>query len=202
MNAQKINYAKKMNEVIKTLDERETLLLHSCCGPCSTSCIMQLAPHFDITVFYYNPNIDTQEEYAYRAYEQKRLIQEIKTPYTVHFIDATYTPEDYEPQATLLKDEKEGGKRCSFCYALRLEKTAIQAKLLRIKWISTTLSISPHKDAQRINAIGMQIAKNHDVHWLYSDFKKNNGFKDSIVLSHEYKLYRQDYCGCKWSKMS
>lgn len=202
MNTQKINYAKKMKEIIQSLSQRETLLLHSCCGPCSTSCIMQLAPYFDITVFYYNPNIDTQEEYTHRAQEQKRLIQEIKTPYQVHFIDASYTPEDYEPQASLLKDEQEGGKRCSFCYALRLEKTATKAKNLGITWISTTLSVSPHKDAQRINSLGVQTAKNHNVRWLYSDFKKNNGFKDSIVLSREYNLYRQDYCGCKWSKMS
>lgn len=188
-----------MDACLASLSGVEQLALHSCCGPCSTSCIVRLSAHFDITVFYYNPNIDTREEYSKRANEQRRLIAEMPTPNPVRFVDAQYSPGDFESIARPFGAEKEGGRRCSACFALRLEKTAAFAKENGIQWMCTTLSVSPMKNAERINEIGSAAAVRHGVEWLWSDFKKQNGYQQSIELSREYSLYRQDYCGCVWS---
>lgn len=197
---------------IAKLPKREKLLLHSCCGPCSTTSIMRLQKHFDLTVFYYNPNIDTAQEYEHRASEQRRLLENIKwvslktevlevpqSDSAISFIEAQYKPEEFLPMAIKFHDEKEGGARCTACYTLRLEKTAQKAQELHIPWFCTTLSLSPMKDSQRLNQIGEKLALKYGLLWLYSDFKKQNGYQESIKMSKEFDLYRQDYCGCTWS---
>ncbi len=177
-----------------------TLLLHSCCAPCSSSVITTLASSFRITVFYYNPNIDEKDEYIRRAHEQERLIAAMPTTNPVQFLEGEYLPEDFLGTATQFAKEKEGGARCTFCYTLRLEKTALTAKEKGFAYFCSTLTVSPMKDALRINSIGQSLATKHGVVWLVSDFKKKDGFKKSVELSREYGLYRQDYCGCSFSR--
>lgn len=194
------DYGKRMEEMIRDLDGTPTLLLHSCCAPCSTAVISALSAYFRITVFYYNPNIDERTEYEKRANEQRRLVGMMPTPNPVLFIEGEYKPEDFLSGATSLADEEEGGERCSFCYALRLGETARTAKEKRFGYFTTTLSVSPMKDAERINAIGKEMGDKYGVQWLWSDFKKKDGYKKSIELVKEYNLYRQNYCGCSFSK--
>ncbi len=177
---------------------KKKMLLHSCCGPCSTACIDRLKDEYDLTVFYYNPNIYPVGEYLHRLSEQMRYIKEAHIDAVV--IDGKYddSPLFYKAFAGLEK-EKEGGARCKICFALRLDKTAKYAKENGFDIFATTLSVSPHKDAKLINEIGQNLAQKYDIEYLVSDFKKKDGYLISIKKSKEYNLYRQNYCGCKYS---
>ena len=204
MMAQKINYDRLMQETIKNLGSNDkTLLLHSCCAPCSSSVILKLAPFFKLTVFYYNPNIDTDEEYAKRAEEQKHIIsiynEENLSSHKIEIIKEAYDPQEFYEISQGLEDCPEGGERCMRCYLLRLKKTAERAKKDGFDFFTSTLSVSPLKNAEKLNSIGLSL-ENETCKWLPSDFKKRNGYLDSINLSKKYGLYRQDYCGCKYSK--
>ena len=196
-----------MEEIIADITSRDLigenaprLLLHSCCAPCSSSVITVLASFFRITVFYYNPNIDEQAEYSKRAREQERLISQMPTPLSVAFLEGDYRPEDFASLAKNHEHDKEVGARCSLCYELRLEKTAKTARESKFDFFTSTLSVSPLKDAARINAIGNALEKKYGVRWLWSDFKKKDGYRRSVELSKEYGLYRQNYCGCSYSR--
>lgn len=195
-----MNYQLMLDETIKNLTNVPRLLLHACCAPCSSYCIEYLSNYFEITIYYYNPNIDKEEEYDYRYSELERFIREFKTKYPVHLVNAGYHKEDFEEMAKGLEDEPERGRRCLKCYRLRLEKSYQYAKENNFDYITTTLTLSPHKNSKVINEIGGELEGIYSVPYLYSDFKKRDGYKRSITLSHEYKLYRQDYCGCKYSK--
>ena len=195
-----MNYQLVLDETIKNLTGVPKLLLHACCAPCSSYCIEYLSQYFEITIYYYNPNIDKEEEYNYRLSELERFIKEFKTKYPVHLINAGYHKEDFEKIAKGLENEPERGARCLKCYRLRLEKSYQYAKDNNFDYITTTLTLSPHKPSMVINEIGSELEKIYSVPYLYSDFKKREGYKRSIVLSHEYNLYRQDYCGCEYSK--
>ena len=194
-----MNYQNKLLELINSLDYRPKLFLHSCCGPCSTTVITMLKEYFDITVFYYNPNIEPREEYEKRKSEQIRLIKELDSEF-VKFLDCDYANEEFRSVAKGLEEEKEGGARCSVCFKLRLEKTALKAKELGFEYFGTTLTVSPYKNSKVINAIGAMLEDNFGVKYLYSDFKKNDGYKKSIELSKKYALYRQNYCGCLYGR--
>lgn len=194
-----VNYQNKLLDLINTLDYRPKLLLHSCCGPCSTTVITMLKEYFDITVFYYNPNIEPREEYEKRKSEQIRLIKELNSEF-VKFLESDYANEEFRSVTKGLEEEKEGGARCSVCFKLRLEKTALKAKELDYEYFGTTLTVSPYKNSYIINEIGAMLEKNFGVKYLYSDFKKNDGYKKSIELSKKYNLYRQNYCGCLFGR--
>ncbi len=209
MSGPKTDYRRLMDDEIARVrgigreagtDRPPSLLLHSCCGPCSTAVITELAPDFRLTVFYYNPNIDTAGEYARRAAEQRRAISLLAVPHPVEYLDEGHLPGDFLPEAEPLASEPEGGARCSVCFRIRLERTAVRARELGFDWFCSTLTVSPHKDAPRINAIGTAVAARVGVRWLPSDFKKRDGYGRSIALSREFGLYRQDYCGCLWSR--
>ena len=195
----KTNYNQVMKEIIDSLENVPRLLLQSCCGPCSTEVITRLTPYFDITVLYYNPNIEPKDEYEKRKKEQIRFIKTFKPINKLEFMDCDYDNESFLKIAKGLEKEPEGGKRCHECYKLRLEKTAKIAKENNYDYFGTTLTVSPYKNALLINEIGEKLAKEYDIKFLYSDFKKENGYKKSIEYSKEYKLYRQDYCGCHYS---
>lgn len=199
----KINYQKELDKVTEQI-QREgitpTLLLHVCCAPCSSYCLEYLSEYFNIIVFYYNPNISYKEEYEYRLSEEKRLISEMKFKNSVKIIDSHYNPNEFFNIAKGLENEPEGGRRCLECFKLRLDKSCKKAKEIGADYITTTLTISPLKNAQALNEIGSECAKNYGVNWLFSDFKKREGYKRSIILSKEYDLYRQNYCGCIFSK--
>lgn len=192
----KINYDTLMMETIASLDSRKKLLLHSCCGPCSTACIERLKDYFDITVIYYNPNIEPLEEYIHRKNEQIRLLKILN----IDFLDCDYDNETFRKLTAPLADELEGGKRCSVCFGLRLKYTAKKAKELNFDYFTTTLTVSPHKNSGIINNIGKKVGDYIGIPYLYSDFKKREGYKRSIELANNYELYRQDYCGCLYSK--
>lgn len=196
----KTNYNLKMNDIISSLKSAPKILLHSCCGPCSTECITRLTKYFDITVLYYNPNIEPQEEYEKRKQEQIRFIKAFKPINKLDFMDCDYDNASFERMTEGLEKEPEGGKRCHKCYELRLKKTANIAKEKGYDFFGTTLTVSPYKNSQIINEIGEIVSKNVGVEFLYSDFKKEDGYKKSIELSKEYSLYRQNYCGCHYSK--
>jgi predicted adenine nucleotide alpha hydrolase (AANH) superfamily ATPase len=199
-----INYQKKMEEILEGISSSDqpvpSLLLHSCCGPCSTAVIASLSSFFDITVFYYNPNIDDRDEYRKRAHEQERLLRLMPTPNRVAFREGEYRPEDFLVGAEPFAREQEGGDRCMFCYGLRLDRTAREARDGNFSYFTTTLTVSPMKNAERINEIGSTLAEKYHRLWLPSDFKKKNGYLRSIELSKEYGLYRQNYCGCSFSR--
>ena len=198
----KVNYQKELDKLIKKLDEEgsvPSLLLHSCCGPCSSYCIEYLSQFFNITVFYYNPNIFPEEEYYTRVKEQERFIKEFPTKYPVSFIEGDYDTKSFYEIAKGLEQEPEKGARCHKCYELRLRRTAQVAKEKGFDFFTTTLTISPMKDSQVLNEIGQRIAIEEGVAWLMSDFKKKEGYKRSTELSKEYCMYRQDYCGCVYS---
>ena len=194
-----MNYHNKLLEIINELDARPKLLLHSCCGPCSTTVLTFLVNYFDITVLYYNPNIEPYEEYMHRKSEQIRFIKEFNNEHIV-FWDCDYQNEDFRNKVKGLEEEKEGGARCAVCFRLRLEKTAEIAKNEGFEYFGTTLTVSPHKNSKIINEIGALLESIYGVKYLYSDFKKKDGYKKSIELSKEYSLYRQDYCGCLFGK--
>lgn len=198
---QNINYQKQFDKIIENLgDKVPGLLLHTCCAPCSSHCIEYLSQYFNITVLYYNPNIYPEAEYIKRKDEQKRLIREMKTKHSVTLLDCDFESEKFYQMAKGLEDCREGGERCFGCFELRLRKTALEAKKGGFDYFTTSLTISPLKNAQKINEIGYALAKEYGVNWLPSDFKKKEGYKRSIELSKEYNLYRQNYCGCVFSK--
>ncbi len=198
-----VNYQKVLDQTIDALVSQGTvprLLLHSCCAPCSSYCIEYLSRYFEITVFYYNPNIFPEAEYRLRAGEQRRLIEQMPAGHPVRFMEGAYEPDRFFEMAEGLESAPEGGERCLKCYALRLEATAAAARAGDFDYFTTTLTISPLKNAAAINEIGGRIGKKYGVSYLYSDFKKKNGYKRSVELSAEYGLYRQNYCGCVYSR--
>ena len=177
---------------------KKKMLLHSCCGPCSTSVIDRLKEEYDLTIFYYNPNIYPREEYQKRLAEQQKYVSLIGLDIVV--VDGTYIDNaDFESHCVGLENEKEGGARCSVCFAYRLDKTAQYAKQNGYDIFATTLTVSPHKNAKVINDIGLNIAQKYNIDYLVADFKKQDGYLKSIRLSQKYSLYRQNYCGCKYS---
>ncbi len=199
----KVNYQKQLDKIIDEIQNNSktpTLLLHSCCAPCSSYVLEYLSQYFKITVFYYNPNISPKEEYIKRVEEQKRLISQLPVKNPVDFIEGDYEPQDFYDIAKGLEQVPEGGERCFNCYKLRLEKTAKLAYDLNMDYFTTTLSISPYKNALKLNEIAEELSEIYSVKNLPSDFKKKEGYKRSIQLSKEYDLYRQDYCGCIFSK--
>ncbi|MBR3738738.1 MAG: epoxyqueuosine reductase QueH [Eubacterium sp.] len=199
----KVNYQLQTDKIINKIQSEGTaprLLLHSCCAPCSSYTLEYLSDYFEITVFYYNPNISPKEEFEKRFSEQKRLIEALETKNKVSLIKGEYNERDFFDIAKGFENAKEGYERCFRCYRLRLEKTAQTAKKENFDYFCTTLSISPLKNSQKINEIGFETAEKYGVCWLPSDFKKKEGFKRSIELSREYDLYRQDFCGCVYSK--
>ena len=194
-----MNYYKKMLEIIDSLNgTKPRLLLHSCCAPCSSSVIDTLKDYFDITILYYNPNIEPKEEYQVRKSEQIRFIKELDC--NIKILDVDYENDRFREICKGLEQEKEGGARCSRCYKLRLEKTAKLAKENNFEYFCTTLSVSPYKHSETLNKIGESLSELYQVKYLYSDFKKHDGYKKSIELAKKYNLYRQDYCGCSFSK--
>ena len=194
MNA--VNYDKLMQEELRGAQDKR-LLLHSCCAPCSSHCLSELSPQIGVTVFYYNPNLDCAGEYEKRKREQLRFLRETGL---ADFLDCDYAPEDYLTAVRGLEEEKEGGARCTVCFRLRLERTAREAKARGFDCFATTLTVSPLKNAKLINTIGFAVAEEVGVKYLPSDFKKRGGYLHSVRLSEEYGLYRQDYCGCAFSK--
>jgi predicted adenine nucleotide alpha hydrolase (AANH) superfamily ATPase len=195
----KINFDKRMQEQMGELPKGTRLLLHSCCAPCSTACLERLHEKFSISVFYYNPNIDDREEYEKRKAEQIRLLE--RTGWA-DIVDCDHDAEAFQTIAQGLEGEPERGARCYRCYALRLEKTAEKAKELGVEYFATTLTLSPLKNVEWLNEIGEKVGGRYGINYLYSDFKKQGGYLRSIELSKEYGLYRQDFCGCKYSKRS
>lgn len=189
-----------MEEQLKHIKPGTTLLLHACCAPCSSAVLETLGNIFQITIFFYNPNITDKDEYEKRLAELKRFISEIKIAYPIKLVAGPYEPNKYLSMAKGLEEEPEGGSRCFKCYELRLLETAKVAEKLAIEYFTTTLSISPYKNANWLNTIGEDVAKTYHVKYLYADFKKKNGYKRSITLSEKYHLYRQNYCGCLYSK--
>ena len=187
-------------EKIKNSGLKPTLLLHACCAPCSSYVLEYLSSHFSITLYYYNPNISPENEYLFRLEELKKLISELPAAKDVGLLPCEYDYTAFLNMAKGLEDLPEGGRRCKKCYRLRLEKTAQAAKENGFDYFCTTLSISPYKNAEWLNEIGAELGEKYGVDYLYSDFKKKNGYKRSIELSREYDLYRQDYCGCVYSK--
>lgn len=199
---EKINYQLILDKTIAEHEkrgERPRLLLHACCAPCSSYVLEYLSRYFDITLLFFNPNISPQSEYDLRANELGRLISDMGLG-NLPLITAEYTPELFEEIAAGLEDAAEGSERCRRCYRLRLENAARAAKEGGYDYFTTTLSISPHKNSRWLCEIGEELEKQYGVSYLYSDFKKKNGYKRSIELSEKYGLYRQDFCGCKYSK--
>lgn len=194
----KTNYQIILDETLKKLEKKEKLLLHSCCGPCSSYVLEYLCKYFDITVLYYNPNIYPEDEYQKRLREQIKLINELNKN-KIKEIDLPYNHKEFTDYIKGHETDKEGGIRCHLCYKFRLEKTAGYAKENNFDYFSTTLTVSPYKDSQILNEIGSFLEKKYNIKYLYSDFKKKNGYKRSIELSKKYNLYRQNYCGCEFS---
>ena len=197
-----MNYQKELDKLILNLQRKgkvPKLLLHSCCAPCSSYVLEYLSDYFEITVFYYNPNIFPESEYTKRILEQQTLINDMKATHPVSFIAGNYDRERFFQMAKGMERLKEGGERCFRCYELRLEEAAKVAKEGEFDFFTTTLSISPLKNAEKLNEIGNKVGEAYGVAYLQSDFKKKNGYKRSIELSKEFGLYRQDYCGCEFS---
>lgn len=199
-----MNYQRELDKQINKIKEQgilPKLLLHSCCAPCSSYVLEYLSEYFDITIYYYNPNISPKEEFSKRIDEQKRLINELPVKNKISFISGKYDNSKYEKMIKGLEEQPEGGSRCYLCYKLRLEETAKLAQEMGFDYFTTTLSISPYKNSKVLNEIGEELEKNYNVNYLYADFKKKDGYKRSIELSKIYGLYRQDYCGCIFSKI-
>lgn len=200
----KPNYQIEMEKIINQEQNQNhipTLLLHSCCAPCSSYVLETLTPYFKITILYYNPNIYPEEEYIKRKEEEKRFIREFPSKHPVEFLDCDYDSRSFYEITQGLEQLKEGEKRCYLCYQLRMEKTAILAKEHKFDYFTTTLSISPYKNSDWIHEIGKQLEEKYQISYLPADFKKKNGYKRSIELAYLYHLYRQDYCGCIYSKL-
>ena len=200
----KVNYKKIFDDELKKIEEsgrKPTLLLHSCCAPCSSAVLEKISEIFDITLFFYNPNISPESEFAFRLDELGKLLEIMKLN-DINIICPPYENEEFETIAKGMEDLPEGGARCYKCYHLRLKKSVSYAKENDFDYVTTTLSISPHKNAQWLNSIGLELGEKYDMKYLCSDFKKEEGYKRSCELSRIYDLYRQDYCGCKYSKKS
>ena len=200
-----VNYQIKLDRMLQEIIKKDvktapSLLLHSCCGPCSSYVLEYLSSYFRITLFYYNPNISEEQEYRKRVEEQKRLIASLPVRYPVQFLEGSYEQERFEKAIAGLEHLGERSARCYACYRLRLEEAAVVAKKMGMDYFTTTLSVSPYKNARWLNEIGKALEEEYGVPYLYSDFKKRNGYKRSIELSEQYHLYRQDFCGCKYSK--
>ena len=191
-----MNYDVEMKKIIEKLTYKPQLLLHSCCAPCSTTVIETLKEHFDITIIYYNPNIEPIEEYEKRKLEQIKIIEK----YNLKYLDCDYDNDLFHKMSIGLETIPERGIRCHKCYNLRLEYTAKKALENNYEYFGTTLTVSPYKLSNVINEQGLELEKEYNIRFLVSDFKKNNGYKKSIELSKEYNLYRQNYCGCIYSK--
>lgn len=199
----KQNYQLMLEETIaqnQAQNQVPTLLLHSCCAPCSSYCLEYLSRYFKVTVFYYNPNIYPEEEYWKRVEEQKHFIENFPANHEIRFLEGTYDKERFYEITRGLEDVKEGKERCFLCYELRLRESAMMAAEMKMDYFTTTLSISPLKNAEKLNEIGAGLAEEYHVSYLFSDFKKKNGYKRSVELSEEYGMYRQYYCGCVFSK--
>lgn len=196
----KENYSLICENILNNLDGKKRLLLHSCCGPCSSYVISYLTNFFDITILYYNPNIYPYDEYLKRKEEQIKLLKEIDAKNQLDIMDCDYDNNVYNELIKGLEHEPERGSRCKVCYLMRMEKTAILAKEKGYDYFCTTLSVSPYKNATLINELGELLENKYQIKWLYSDFKKKDGYKKSIELSKKYNLYRQNYCGCIYSK--
>lgn len=196
------NFQKEMDKILEKFDLENppSILLHSCCAPCSSHVISYLSDFFNITVFYYNPNISELDEYNRRAKEQKRFIAEYMAKNPVKFMEGDHNPKEYFELIRGLEKAPEGGERCVKCYRMRLAETARIASEKGFDYFATTLSISPMKSSALINAIGSEVGGIYNAKYLLSDFKKKNGYKHSVELSKEYDLYRQDYCGCIFTK--
>ena len=194
-----MNYDLEMEKQINHLTDKKTLLLHACCAPCSSAVLERIAKYFDITILYYNPNITDQEEYEKRLQELENFVSKLNLD-NIKVMPGRYKPEEFFEISKGLEQEKERGKRCYECYKLRLEETAKIAEKLGFDFFTTTLSISPYKNSKWLNEIGENLDKKYQTTYLYADFKKKNGYKRSIELSRKYNLYRQDYCGCIYSK--
>lgn len=196
------NYSKELEHLVAGLGGRvPTLLLHACCAPCSSAVLEYLTQYFDVYLLYYNPNISPETEYEKRLRELERLLREMPAQHPVKLLPCDYRGGDFTRMAEGLEQEPEGGARCMACYRLRLEEAAKAARAHGLDYFTTTLSVSPLKNARAINAIGEELGERHGVKHLPSDFKKRDGYKRSVTLSKEYGLYRQDYCGCVYSKM-
>ena len=189
------NYQRKLDRILDRLEGRPTLLLHSCCGPCSTYVLEYTMQHFDVTLLFYDPNIQPEEEYRKRLFYQKKVLER----FPAKLMECGYDGEAFERAAAGLEVQPEGGLRCRACFALRLDATARLAAANGFEYFSTTLTVSPYKDEQLINPIGMALGEKYGVKWLPSDFKKRGGFDRSTELSQELELYRQDWCGCRFS---
>lgn len=201
-NLQKINYQLLCEETIKeisTWNPKAKLLLHTCCGPCSSYVLEYLSQYFDISVLYYNPNIDTEEEHSLRTEEQAILLEKMNL--AIPMVAIEYAPERYYEAVKGYEHHKEGGARCDICYKLRLEEAVKYAKEHGFDYFTTSLSISPMKNAVKLNHIGENLAKEYGIKYLFSDFKKKNGYKRSIELSKKFNMYRQEYCGCVFSRI-
>ena len=204
-----VNYQKELDKIIEKLCDSDqggngkkkvpTLLLHSCCAPCSSYCMEYLRQFFDLTVFYYNPNIYPEQEYAMRVKEQQEFIRRFPAKYPISFAEGAYDTQRFYAIAKGLETIPEGGERCFRCYELRLREAGELARAQGFDYFTTTLSISPLKNAEKLNEIGQRIGEEFGVTYLQSDFKKKNGYKRSTELSKEYGMYRQDYCGCVYS---
>lgn len=198
----RVNYEKEMEKTLDALaaaGEKPKLLLHACCAPCSSATLERLAGHFDLSILYYNPNIYPPEEYHRRESELERFVKDAGYA-GIPVIELPYNPQEFYDAVKGLEEEPERGGRCTICYRLRLEKTAQYAAAHGFEWFTTTLSISPVKDPVRLNTIGTELAAQYGLKYLLSEFRKKDGYKRSLALSAEYGLYRQDYCGCEFSK--
>ena len=193
---EKVNFQKQLDKVIESLEGKPSLLLHSCCGPCSSYVIEYLSKFFDITVYFYNPNIHPESEYLHRLETQRQLVEKLGGAV---LCEGEYEPDRFFDAVKGYEDCAEGGKRCALCIGERIESTAQKAKEGGYDYFATTLTVSPHKNAQSINETGIELEQKYGVKWLPSDFKKRDGYKRSIELSAQYELYRQDYCGCIFS---
>lgn len=199
----KVNYQKELDKIIAQMEQKGevcSLLLHSCCAPCSSYVLKYLSEYFHITLLYFNPNIFPKEEYDKRVAEQIRLIQELPVKHPIEFIEGRYEPQGFFDAVKGLENEPEGGERCMVCYEMRLREAAVYAAQGGFDYFTTTLSISPLKNAQKINEIGEKLGREYNVKHLPSDFKKKEGYKQSVELSAQYDLYRQNFCGCVYSK--
>ena len=195
-----MNYNNEMKKQLENIEEGTKLLLHACCAPCSSAVLERLANLFEITIYYYNPNITDENEYKKRVEELRKLVSRIKPKYEVSILEGEYEPKKFFEMSKGLEGQPERGKRCYYCYEMRIKDTARVAEKYNYPYFTTTLSLSPHKNADWINEIGKRIEEDLNTTFLYSDFKKENGYKRSIELSKIYDLYRQDYCGCIYSK--
>ncbi len=198
---QKRNYQREMETMLHAAAAPPHVVLHACCAPCSSAVLERLADHAEITLFFYNPNILPEKEYQYRLEELQRLLREMPLPGKIRLLEGVYEPERFLAFAKALAGEPERGERCRKCIALRLRETARTAKELGADYFATTLTVSPHKDVLFINDCGFAVAEESGIPWLPSDFKKKEGYKRSIQLSAEYDLYRQDFCGCPFSRV-